>query len=79
MDSKNAVHNSTNKLEYKMATKTLLKVIDLAQKRVATLQKKLDAKPSDNLRSQLIREYDLVDNARRDLNLKLAQKALEAA
>ena len=62
-----------------MDIKTLLTIIDQAQKRVATLRKKLDAKPSDNLRSQLIREYDLVDNARRDLNLKLAQKALEVA
>ena len=55
-----------------MDIKTLLKVIDLAQKRVATLRKKLDAKPSDNLRSQLIREYDLIDNATRDLKQKEA-------
>lgn len=62
-----------------MDIKTLKRVIKLAQNRVATIRQQMLTKPTDSLHSKLIREYELIDNATRDLNMKLSQQNLEAA
>lgn len=62
-----------------MDIKTLIRVIKLAQNRVATIRQQMETKPTDRLHSKLIREYELIDNATRDLNMKLSQQNLEAA
>lgn len=66
-----------------MDIKTLIRVIKLAQNRVATIRQQMLGNRTeaqmDLLYSKLAREQELIDNATRDLNMKISQQALEAA